>query len=62
MICLENGVRTLTEGTLAKRELLSQFKIVTYQENGELMESEDAKRSGKGIVSFRERPDDIKGF
>ena len=55
-------MRTLTEGTLAKRELLSQFKIVTYQENGELMEREDAKRSGKGIVSFRERPDDIKGF
>ena len=46
---------------MAEREVLSQFKIVTYQENGELMESEDAKRSGKGIVSFRERPDD-KGF
>ena len=33
---------------------------VTYQEKGELMESEEEKRSGKGIVSLRERPK--KGF
>ena len=30
--------------------------MLHYHEKGELMEREDAKRSGKGIVSLRERP------
>ena len=38
--------------------LTSVDESLTYQEKGELMESEDAKRSGKGIVSFKERPDE----
>ena len=35
----------------------SVYEFVTYQEKGELMESEDANRSGKGILRLRETPD-----